>query len=127
MIVGRAHDLLPKVARRNGTVEPTRHRLAGERLGDQVGVGAAVWTRSNVPSSITACTNASVTLMEMLKLVSAPVSLAWMKVSMSGWSQQQRPFSAPRRAPDDSTGGAGRVEHLHEGHGARGTECVPRT
>ena len=47
--------------------------------------------------------NSSVTPTEMLKLVSSPLSLAWMKSSTSGWSQRSTPICAPRREPADST------------------------
>jgi hypothetical protein len=55
------------------------------------------------PSASTACMKASVTPIEILKLVRSPRSLAWMKLSISGWSQRSTPICAPRRAPADST------------------------
>ena len=39
----------------------------------------------------------------MLKFASEPSRLAWIKSSMSGWSQRIIPICAPRRAPADSS------------------------
>ena len=71
--------------------------------------------------------NASVTPTEMLKLLSSPVSLAWMKRSMSGWSQRSTPICAPRRAPADSTVSHDWSKTCMYDTGPDARELVPRT
>ena len=70
---------------------------------------------------------ASVTPTEMLKLVSSPSSLAWMKRSMSGWSQRSTPICAPRRAPADSTVSHERSKTRMYDTGPLARELVPCT
>ena len=69
----------------------------------------------------------SVTATDMLKLASEPSRLAWMKSSISGWSQRIIPICAPRRAPADSS-----VSQLLSNTrmyeiGPLARECVPCT
>ena len=71
--------------------------------------------------------NASVTPREILKLVSSPRSFAWMKRSMSGWSQRSTPICAPRRAPADSTVSHDWSKTRMYDTGPEARELVPRT
>jgi hypothetical protein len=70
---------------------------------------------------------ASVTAIETLKLVRSPWSLAWMKTSMSGWSQRSTPICAPRRAPADSTVSHERSKTRMYDTGPEARDCVPLT
>ena len=120
VVVRRAHDLVPQLARARPCGRPTGRRRAGTRRRLARPAPARRWcTSSTSPSASTARMNASVTPTEMLKLVRSPSSLAWMNSSMSGWSQRSTPICAPRRAPADSTVSQRAVEHAHVATPAR--------
>ncbi|MNT07558.1 hypothetical protein D3C86_1525280 [compost metagenome] len=70
---------------------------------------------------------ASVTPIEILKLVRSPWSLAWIKLSISGWSQRSTPIWAPRRAPADSTVAQEASNTFMNETGPDARECVART
>ena len=104
VVVGRAHDLVPQVARARPPVHPqavgaprARRPPFAPRSARRGAPARSRGLRS------TARMKASVTPTEMLKLVSSPPSLAWMNSSTSGWSQRSTPICAPRRLPADST------------------------
>ena len=102
--VGRAHDLVPQLARRQhlGTTVPPNDSSQGA-------------------SSSTACMKASVTSTDRLNMRSRPGSrLASMKASMSGWSQRQRRHHRAAAIAGAHDRAAHRVPHIHEGQRPRG-------
>ncbi|MCY1251931.1 hypothetical protein D9M72_658660 [compost metagenome] len=55
------------------------------------------------------------------------MSLAWTKLSISGWSQRSTPICAPRRAPADSTVAHEASNTFMKDTGPDARECVART